>query len=76
VPGQRCRVVVGSNPPTTPEGLWIIRHWAPWLDPVHPRRAKPGELRWYVVGPEGQDIEVEEPGTYEYRYNDRREFAA
>jgi len=75
VPGQRCRVVVGSNPPTTPEGLWIIRHWAPWLDPVHPRRAKPGELRWYVVGPEGQDIEVEEPGTYEYRYSDRREFA-
>ena len=28
---QRCRVVVGSNPPTTAEGLWVIRHWSPWL---------------------------------------------
>jgi hypothetical protein len=42
---QRCRVVVGSNPPTTAEGLWVIRHWSPWLDPMHPRPAHPGELR-------------------------------
>src|SRR5258705_656906 len=41
---------------------------------MHPRQAKPGELRWFIVGPEGQDIAVEGPGAYEYRYNDRREF--
>ncbi len=74
VPGQRCRVMVGSNPPTTAEGFWVIKHWAPWLDPMHPRPAKPGELRWFVVGPDDQDVEVEGPGSYEYRYNDREEF--
>jgi hypothetical protein len=67
-------VVVGSNPPTTAEGFWVIKHWAPWLDPVHPRPALPGELRWFVVGPNGQDIEVDGPGAYEYQYNDRRDF--
>jgi hypothetical protein len=61
---QRCRVVVGSNPPTTADGLWVIGHWAPWLDPMHPRPAGPGELRWYTTGPEGDDIEVEGRGPH------------
>lgn len=72
--GQRCRVVVGSNPPTTAEGFWVVKHWAPWLDPQYPRPAQPGELRWFVIGPEDQDLEVAGPGSYEYRYNDREEF--
>jgi hypothetical protein len=55
-PRQRCRVVVGSNPPTTSEGLWVIKHWAPWLDPLHPRPAKPGELRWFTTGEDGEDV--------------------
>jgi hypothetical protein len=63
-PGERCRVVVGSNPPTTPEGLWVIKHWAPWLDPLHPNRAQPGELRWFTTGPDGADIEVDGPGPH------------
>jgi len=61
---QRCRVVVGSNPPTTPEGLWVIKHWAPWLDPLHPRPARPGELRWYTAGSDGEDIEVDGRGPH------------
>jgi hypothetical protein len=61
---QRCRVIVGSNPPTTADGLWVIAHWAPWLDPLHPRPARPGELRWYTTGPEGDDLEVEGPGPH------------
>jgi hypothetical protein len=61
---QRCRVVVGSNPPTTSEGLWVIRHWSPWLDPMHPRPALPGELRWFTTGPDGDDIEVEGRGPH------------
>ncbi len=61
---QRCRVVVGSNPPTTAEGLWVIKHWAPWLDPLHPRPAQPGELRWFTTGPDGDDIEVDGPGPH------------
>jgi hypothetical protein len=64
VPGQRCRVVVGSNPPTTAAGLWVIRYWAPWLDPMHPYPAKPGELRWFTTGEAGEDIEVDGPGPH------------
>lgn len=57
---QRCRVVAAGNPPTRPEGLWVIRYWAPWLDPTHPNPAKPGELRWFLGGDE-----VDGPGPYE-----------
>lgn len=62
-PGQRCRVLVTSNPPTTADGLWVIKYWAPWLDDTHPNPAKPGELRWYTtIG--GQDVEVDGPGPH------------
>jgi hypothetical protein len=55
-PEQRCRVIACGNPPTTPEGLWVIQYWAPWLDPTHPNPARSGELRWFlgdeeVIGP-------------------------
>lgn len=49
IPGQRCRVVCASNPPTTTEGEWVIRRWRAWLDPHYPNRAAPGELRWYTT---------------------------
>jgi hypothetical protein len=64
VPGQRCRIVVASNPPTSPEGLWVIKHWGPWLDPMHARPAQPGELRWFTTSPDGADIEVDGPGPH------------
>jgi hypothetical protein len=54
--GQRCRVVAAGNPPTTPEGQWVVKYWAPWLDPKHPNPAKPGELRWFAVI-DGEDVE-------------------
>lgn len=47
-PGQRCRVVATGNPPMTADGLWVIQHWAAWLDETHPDPALPGELRWPV----------------------------
>lgn len=62
-PGQRCRVVAAGNPPTRPEGLWVIRRWAAWLDPNHPNPAKPGELRWYTTI-DGADTEVDGPGPH------------
>lgn len=62
-PAQRCRVLVTSNPPTTAEGLWVIRYWGPWLDPNHPRPAKPGELRWFTTI-DGEDAEVDGPGPH------------
>lgn len=62
--GQHSRVVATGNPPTSAEGLWVIKRWAAWLDPTHPNPAKPGELRWYLRGEDDQDIEVEGRGPH------------
>jgi hypothetical protein len=48
-PKQRCRIIATGNPPTTPEGRWIVEEFAPWLDSQFPKPAKPGELRYYAV---------------------------
>lgn len=59
-PKQRCRIVLTTNPPVDVEGEWLIRMFAPWLDPQHREPAKPGELRWYISDVEGKDLEVED----------------
>jgi hypothetical protein len=66
IDGQRTRVVSTGNPPTTPEGQWVIQYWGPWLDPHHPRPAKPGELRWFVTL-DGKDVEVDGPHAVDHR---------
>jgi len=58
VEGQRCRIVGAGNPPSTCEGEWVIKRWAPWLDETHKSRAKPGELRWYAMV-DGKEVELE-----------------
>lgn len=58
--GQRCRVIMASNPPDSSEGDWIITFFAPWLDAQHPNPAMPGELRWFISDTKGRDIEVED----------------
>jgi hypothetical protein len=67
VPGQRCRAVLCFNPPTTPEGRWILDFFAPWLQDTHPNPAEPGELRWYARLKSGDEIERPngEPFTHE-----------
>lgn len=57
---QRCRVLMGFNPPTTTEGRWVIDYFGPWLDDKHPNPARPGELRWFTTI-QGKDIEC--PGA-------------
>lgn len=64
-PKQRCRVVMATNPPLSAEGLWVIKMFAPWLDPRFPNPAKPGELRWVVSDADGNDQWVIGPGEYE-----------
>jgi hypothetical protein len=71
IPGQRCRVVLTFNPPTTPEGEWIIRFFAPWLDPKHPNPAKPGELRWFAMI-EGEEIERPDGQPFWHKARDGR----
>ena len=59
---QRCRVILASNPPDKPgQGQWLFDMFKPWLDPLHPNPAKPGELRWYVSDGQGTDQEVDGP---------------
>ena len=52
---------MAGNPPTDSDGEWVIRFFAPWLDPEHPRPANPGELRWFVTDQDGKDMEVGGP---------------
>lgn len=55
---QRCRVIATMNPPTTEEGRWVVRFFAPWIDPDYSGvRAKAGELRWFTTVT-GRDLEV------------------
>lgn len=61
VDGQRCRVVLATNPPISEDGQWLVEMFAPWLDPQHPNPAKPGELRWFIVDGDGRDQEVDGP---------------
>ena len=63
-PGQRCRVVIASNPPTGAEGEWILRWFAPWLDPAFPDPARPGKLRWRCMRRDGAIAWVDGPGTH------------
>lgn len=62
-PGQRCRAIIASNPPMGGDGDWLIRWFAPWLDPLFPNPARPGELRWCVqMGDE--TVWVDGPGEH------------
>ncbi len=77
-PKQRKRVVFATNPPI-PEikdgimtdvgvGDWLIRWFAPWLDPTFQQPAEHGELRWCFMRAEGDriiTIWVEGPGYYD-----------
>jgi hypothetical protein len=61
-PDQRLRVVLGGNPPTTAEGLWVVTAFAPWLDPTHPNKARAGELRWFIsVGENDREVDGPDP---------------
>jgi hypothetical protein len=51
--GQRCRIIIGSNPPLGGEGDWLIEWFSPWLDPMSDNPAGPGELRWALIAPDG-----------------------
>ena len=76
-PTQRARTLMTFNPPTTAEGQWVIRFFAPWLDPNHPKPAMPGELRWFTTVGDNQDYEVpdsrpfviREDGSFDYDFD-------
>ena len=61
--GSRTLLLLGFNPPTTPEGEWIIKMFAPWIDPQYPYPAASGEIRWMaslpIEGNQEKIVEVE-----------------
>lgn len=65
IENQRCRIVLTFNPPSSPEGRWIIKFFAPWLDDKHPNPAITGELRYFAMI-DGKEIEVESSETFEH----------
>lgn len=83
-PGQRTRIVFATNPPV-PEmkggelldvgsGDYLIRWFAPWIDPHWPTsdRARPGEIRWVVMAREGDRfVSHWVPGPGWYSLDDR-----
>ena len=62
-PGQRCRAILGSNPPLDSVGDWLIDFFGPWLNDNHPNPAKPGELRWFLPTENGPDRECDPDDT-------------
>jgi hypothetical protein len=57
-PGQRCRIILTFNPPQTEEGRWVVRYFAPWIDPDYPgERANSGEIRHFAQV-DGKEAEV------------------
>jgi hypothetical protein len=59
--GQRCRIILASNPPIGGTGDYLIEWFGPWLDPMHPLygTVKPGELLYANFVGEGDEIRSE-----------------
>lgn len=57
-PDIKPQALLTFNPPTTPEGEWIIKFFAPWIDPDYiGEKAQDGELRWFARIAD-KDVEV------------------
>ena len=63
-PTLHAQVLMTFNPPTTSEGRWVIKFFAPWLDKNHPNPAAPGELRWFTTVGDNHDYEVPDGRTF------------
>jgi hypothetical protein len=72
-PMQRWRTIIASNPPLGAEGYWLVEWFAPWLDPMHPRPAAPGELRWAATAPakEGTTVWLDDGRPIFFETEDR-----
>jgi len=64
-PGQRCRIILASNPPRSQDGYWVQKWFAPWLDKGFTNPAAPGELRYaFGIGEERIEwVDSPEPRT-------------
>ncbi len=56
--GKRCRIVIASNPPMGGDGAWLLKWFAPWVDPLYPNPANSGELRWAIILGSAGNVEI------------------
>lgn len=65
-PDVHPQVLLTFNPPTSPEGEWIVKFFAPWIDPDYQgKKAESGELRWFCRIYD-KDVEVPSGEPYEF----------
>jgi len=60
-PNQRKCTLLATNPPLSAEGLWVTEMFAPWLDDKFQNPAKPGEIRWAILGENDKELWVDGP---------------
>jgi hypothetical protein len=64
---QHTLALLCFNPPTTPEGEWIVQMFAPWIDPQYSgERAEPGEVRWFARDKDDKEFECDSSEPFEY----------
>ncbi|WP_333846882.1 LAGLIDADG family homing endonuclease [Phaeobacter italicus] len=62
-PDQRCRIILGTNPPRGGDGQWLLEEFDPWIKAERTQRAQPGELRWSIIV-RGKTVWVDGPGEH------------
>jgi hypothetical protein len=72
-PDQRVLALLAFNPPTTPEGRWVVKFFAPWLDKTHPNPAADGEIRYFATVGSDRDYEVAGPQPFVIREVDGKQ---
>ena len=65
IPGQRVRIVSTCNPPESEDSAWIVKRWAPWVDPANASPAVSGEIRYFATI-DGEDTECEDAEPFEH----------
>lgn len=63
--GQRCRVLMTFNPPTSQDsfgsgsvdGSWVRDYFAPWINERHLNPALSGEIRYFYTDERGKEVE-------------------
>lgn len=60
---QPVQIICTGNPPTDEDGVWVLEHWGPWLDPEHENPAESGEIRWFA-SVDGEEKEVDGPKPF------------
>lgn len=59
--GQKMQLVLTFNPPGTPEALWVIARFAPWIDDEHPLYPVPYGQLMHRIRLEGENLWFEQP---------------